>query len=72
MMKEIFHLQRFDLASKVECYSHQNSIDQLKVLIRICSDFERTILALEIEVAEGVRNYKKRKQSCNWQETEPN
>jgi hypothetical protein len=57
-----FHLQRFDLRLKWECYSHQNSIDQLKVHQDL-KRFKETILALEIEVAVrgGIR--KKRKQS---------
>jgi exonuclease SbcC len=53
MMKEIFHLQRFDLASKVGMLQSttRTQLDQLKGAL---SGFEaiskETILALEIEV----------------------
>jgi hypothetical protein len=43
MMKEIFHLQRFDLASKVGMLQSttRTQLDQLKVPCQDLSDFER-------------------------------
>jgi exonuclease SbcC len=63
MMKEIFHLQRFDLASKVGMLQSttRTQLDQLKGAL---SGFEaiskETILALEIEVEGGTITKKKK------------
>jgi exonuclease SbcC len=73
MMKEIFHLQRFDLASKVGMLQSttRTQLDQLKGAL---SGFEaiskETILALEIEVVEGGTELKK-KTELGWQKQTP-
>jgi exonuclease SbcC len=73
MMKEIFHLQRFDLASKVGMLQSttRTQLDQLKGAL---SGFEaiskETILALEIEVVEGGTELQKEKTELVLAETE--
>lgn len=66
MMKEIFHLQRFDLASKVGMLqsSTRTQLDQLKGAL---SGFEaiskETMAALEVEVTEAGTELEKVKES---------
>jgi hypothetical protein len=66
-MKRNFHLQRFDLASKLECYKETPELSWINYLIRIEAISKETILALEIEVAEGGTELEKKKQSWCWQ-----
>jgi exonuclease SbcC len=62
-----FHLQRFDLASKVGMLqSTQNSIDQLKVHQDL-KRFKETILALEMEVAVEEVELEKKENRVGWQ-----
>jgi exonuclease SbcC len=73
MMKEIFHLQRFDVASKVGILQSttRTQLDQLKGAL---SGFEaiskETIAALEIEVTAGGTELQKSKAELGLAETE--
>jgi exonuclease SbcC len=54
MMKEIFHLQRFDLASKVGMLqSTRTQLDQLKVPCQDLKRFRRNDFGFRNEVVEG-------------------
>jgi exonuclease SbcC len=70
MMKEIFHLQRFDLASKVAQQVPENTVGSTKALSGFEAISKETISALEEEVVAANTELQTNKTELELVETE--